>query len=328
MPDTIYIEEEVSDHPRTVKILQRFPKVRTIICQRYGEIFNRKAQNFRVQKQKPALILARKHRQHVLAAPDNYHIGSQHNYYFSHMLNCPYDCRYCFLQGMYRSAHHVLFVNYEDFMTTIAETSAAHTEPTWFFSGYDCDSLAYEPVSGFAKDFLPFFHDHPQAWLELRTKSVQTRCLENSTPLNNCVIAFSFTPDNISTALEHGVPATDKRIAAIRRLQQQGWKIGLRFDPLIYHDDYRQHYQQLYEAVFAAVDIDKLHSVSLGGFRLPKPFFQRMQRLYPDEKLFAGPLDHRESMVTYPAQQQQDMQAFCTEALLRYIPEQLLFPCT
>ena len=35
------------------------------------------------------------------------------------MLNCLYDCRYCFLQGMYRSANYVLYVNYEDFTKDI-----------------------------------------------------------------------------------------------------------------------------------------------------------------------------------------------------------------
>ena len=31
------------------------------------------------------------------------------------MYNCLFDCRYCFLQGMYNSSNFVIFVNYEDF---------------------------------------------------------------------------------------------------------------------------------------------------------------------------------------------------------------------
>ena len=52
------------------------------------------------------------------------------------------------------------------------------TEPSWFFSGYDCDSLALESLSGFAASALSFFKDHPLAQLELRTKSVNTQVLE------------------------------------------------------------------------------------------------------------------------------------------------------
>ena len=60
MIDTIYIEENIQQHPRVDEICRRFPKARRIYCCRYGEVFNPKAQNFRLQKQKPALILAEK----------------------------------------------------------------------------------------------------------------------------------------------------------------------------------------------------------------------------------------------------------------------------
>ncbi|HIM20337.1 MAG TPA: hypothetical protein EYM28_07020 [Rhodospirillales bacterium] len=66
MIDTIYIEEDVRDHPRTRSILSRFNKARHISIERYGEVFNKRAQNFRLQKFKPALILARKHAGHIL----------------------------------------------------------------------------------------------------------------------------------------------------------------------------------------------------------------------------------------------------------------------
>ena len=98
MINTIYIEDEITDHPRTKKIIERFPSAIIISCTRYTEIFNRKSQNFRLQKKNPALILAKKHKGMVLPTPKHYGIGAKYNYYFSHMLNCIYDCRYCFLQ--------------------------------------------------------------------------------------------------------------------------------------------------------------------------------------------------------------------------------------
>ena len=35
------------------------------------------------------------------------------------MYNCIYDCKYCFLQGLYSSANYLVFVNYEDFLNQI-----------------------------------------------------------------------------------------------------------------------------------------------------------------------------------------------------------------
>jgi spore photoproduct lyase len=77
------------------------------------------------RKQAPALILAKKHGKKVLPAPEGYGFEQGSGFYFSHMLNCLYDCRYCFLQGMYRSAHYILFTNYEDFMHDILGQSGS-----------------------------------------------------------------------------------------------------------------------------------------------------------------------------------------------------------
>jgi len=328
MIDTLYIESAVAEHPRVREIRQRFSQARVIDCERYGEVFNPKAQNFRLQKQRPALILAHKHQKFALPAPTGYGIGGQQNYYFSHMLNCLYDCRYCFLQGMYQSANYVLFVNYEDFFKQIRDICLQKSdESVYFFSGYDCDSLAFEPVTGFAEAFLPLFAELPNAWLELRTKSTQIRGLLQRDPLPRCVVAFSLSPDTVADKVEDKTPSLTKRIEAAAKLQRQGWPIGLRFDPLIYQHQYREQYHSLFEQVFSVIDAQALHSVSLGVFRLPDHFFKKIHKLYPDERLFAGPLQSASGMVSYRNELEQAMMADCTKMLLQYISKEQFFPC-
>jgi DNA repair photolyase len=329
---TIYVEDGVADHPRTAAICGRFPKAVRIPCRRYGEVFNRRSQSFRLQKRQPSLILARKLDRFVLETPAGYGIGAGRGYYFSHMLNCLYDCRYCFLQGMYRSASYVVFVNFEDFFAAVEETAggddvAANGEASWFFSGYDCDSLAFDGVTGFVGEALPAFRRLPRAWLELRTKSTRIDALLEAEPFDRCVVAFSFTPDEVSRALEHQVPSVERRLRAMTRLAERGWRLGLRFDPLIYSKDFRRQYAELYQQVFAAVPVESLHSVSLGPFRLPTGFFRRLERLYPDEPLVAGPLDDRGGMVSYPRDLEAEMVGCCTEELLRHVPREIFFPC-
>lgn len=328
MIETIYIEEAIRQHPRVLDIVARFSQARRITCGRYGEVFNPKAQNFRLQKQQPALILAEKYKNFALPAPVGYGIGASRNYYFSHMLNCLYDCRYCFLQGMYQSANYVLFVNYEDFQQDIRQLCfESPDEKLHFFSGYDCDSLALEPVTGFAEQFLPFFATIPNAWLELRTKSTQVRSLLNREPLPRCIVAFSLSPDEIAEKVEAKAPSLQRRLDALCKLQDQGWQIGLRFDPLIYQSGYREQYRELFEQVFSRIDLNRLHSVSLGVFRLPENFFKKLHKLYPEEKLFAGPLISQQGMVSYKQELEQEMMHYCTEQILNYIPADKFFPC-
>ena len=328
MIETIYIEENIVQHPRVIEIMTRFPQARKIICGRYGEVFNPKAQNFRLQKQKPALILAEKYKNFTMPVPSGYGIGGSRNFYFSHMLNCLYDCRYCFLQGMYQSANYVLFINYEDFQDEIKQRCAeTPTEPVHFFSGYDCDSLALEPVTGFAEQFLPIFETIPNAWLELRTKSTQVRSLLSREAFPRCIVAFSLNPDEIATKVEAKAPSLERRLDALLKLQAHGWQIGLRFDPMIYQLGYQQQYQHLFEQVFSVIKLESLHSVSLGAFRLPEKYFKKVHKLFPDEKLFVSPLENNQGMISYKEALEQEMTNFCTEQLLRYIPKELFFPC-
>jgi spore photoproduct lyase len=328
MVSRVYVEASIRDHPRTRQLLQRMKRLPVIEIEHYGEVFNPRSQNFRLQKKNPAVIIAHKNKGHVLAAPPGYGLGGDHNYYFSHMLNCIYDCRYCFLQGMYQSAHQVLFINYEDFGAQMRQLAERHApQPVWFYSGYDCDSLANEPMTRFSDYFIPLLATIDNAWMELRTKSTQVRALLNMEPQQRVITAFSFSDAFSHARLEHGVPSIARRIDAMRRLGEAGWSLGLRFDPVIYHPDYQAAFPALLEQIFGVIDAQALHSVSLGSFRLTRDHFRSASRLYPEEPLFAQPMALDQGIVSYPREREREMIEFCETALLQHIPSQSYHPC-
>lgn len=328
MLKTIYVEADLWDHPRTKAIRHRYPKSEYIVCEHYGEVFNKKSQNFRLQKQAPALILAKKEGQRILPAPENFGISDAENYYFSHFLNCPYDCRYCFLQGMYFSANYVWFINYEDFQQDILKISQKKgTQPLYFFSGYDGDSLALEPLTGFVNAYLPFFATLDNVYLELRTKSVQIRSLLKHSVIEQCIVAFSFTPEAISQKIEHGVPSVKARIHAMQQLAKQGWKLGLRLDPLIDCQAFESYYQELVADIFSQIPAECFHSVSIGPMRFPKQMHHRISTLYPTDPLFSQPLSNRDGLHSYTPEREAEMTAFVSKQLLQYINPAFLFKC-
>ena len=325
---TIYIEKAIINHPRTKAILEKVGKHASIItCEHYGEVFNPKSQNFRIQKQKPVLILAQKTGKLVLPTPEGFGIGGTNNYYFSHMLNCLYDCRYCFLQGMYPSANYVLFINYEDFMTAISNTLQPTTTHSYFFSGYDGDSLAFDPISGFIDSFIPFFAKLPQATLELRSKSANVSSLLKHSAIHNCIAAFSFTPQPISSATEHKVPPVKKRIQAMQKLANAGWQLGLRFDPLIYAENFTELYAALITAIFKDIAVDQIHSISFGPLRFPQKMYQKLVKLYPHDKLLAHPFIKRGNTVSYSPVLEGQCQQQLQQLLSPYISQQKIFQC-
>jgi len=310
--DTIYIEEKVKNFDRTKKILSRFKNSRHIFINKYSEIFNIKNQNFRIQKINPSLILAFKHKNFVLKAPDGFGIGTSKNFYFSHMYNCIYDCRYCFLQGMYSSANYVLFVNYEDFLFNINEIIKKNEEEDLtFFSGYDCDSLALEKMTGFAKYFLPKIKKNKKALFEFRTKSIQLEPFLKNVPSENIILAYSLLPNHLSKKLDFKTPSITKRIQAIKKISKLGWKIGLRFDPLIFHKDWKKNYNNLFQEIFNDLDIKNIHSISFGSMRFPNQMFKKIKKLYPEEKLFSYNFDLKNNYVSFRKDQEEEMIEYC-----------------
>ena len=327
--EVVYIERAVVDHPRVSDILARVKPKHVVHCEHYGEIFNRKRQDFREQKKAPALILAQKSGNRILRAPEGYGIGGKNNYYFSHMLNCVFDCRYCFLQGMYPSAHYVLFLNYEDFMDDIEKTLASHDleEQVYFYSGYDCDSLALETYSEFVSHYLPKFRRWPRAIVELRTKSVNIKPLLEQEPMPNVVVAWSLTPARIAEAVEAKTPKVSRRIETARALQERGWKIGLRFDPLIVTRDWRGEYRELLDDCSRILDVESLHSVSYGPMRFPNEMYKKILKLYPEERIFAAPLVQLGRLTSYPRAVEEEMSEFVGGELIQRFGKEKLFQC-
>ncbi len=324
MIETVYVEHEVAAHPRTARILERIKPRQVIACERYGEVFNRHNQNFRLQKAHPALILAAKHGRRLLPVPAGYGFTPDPAFYFSHMLNCLYDCRYCFLQGMFRSAHYVLFVNYEDFIADIRSQCAASDAPCWLFSGYDCDSLALDPITGFTEHFIEACDTIPNAWLELRSKSTQIRGLLNMAPAPRCVCAFSLSPAPIVDAFEHRTPSLSARLATISRLQAHGWTVGLRFDPLLPVANFEEIYAAFFAAVFDVVDATRLHSVTLGTLRLPRDQARGIARLYPEEPLFALAHSEHDGLVSFGHDSAATLD-WCADRIGRYLAPERIF---
>ncbi len=328
MIDTIYIEEKIKDFYRTNKILLKFKNARHIYIGKYTEVFNKKNQNFRIQKNNQALILAYKHDNYVLKTPSGFGIGTSKNYYFSHMYNCIYDCRYCFLQGMYSSAALVLFVNYENFFEEINFIiKKNYNEKITFFTGYDCDSLAFEKVTGFARYLLSNVNKKNNAFFEFRTKSVNIKPFLNSNPNDNVIVAYSLMPKKISDKLDNKTPSIEKRVDAMTKISKLGWKIGLRFDPLIYHLGWEKNYSELIEKIFLKLNKNNIHSVSFGSLRFPKEMFKKIYNLYPEETLFSRYLTHRNGSVAVNSEIENEMIEYCNSIIKSNNKDTPVFSC-
>ena len=170
------MEEEIAEHPRVKQILARFMKAEIVYIRHYKDVFCRRRQDYEEQHHAQNLILAKKTGSLIYqGAPVCQNFGNTYFYYTSCMMNCIYDCEYCYLKGMYPSANIVIFVNIENiFEVTSPECFSEH--PVYLCVSYDTDLLAFEAMTGYVREWgILFWKKIKDLHIRLRSKSVQSR---------------------------------------------------------------------------------------------------------------------------------------------------------
>ncbi|NLC68901.1 MAG: radical SAM protein, partial [Clostridiaceae bacterium] len=143
----VYIEKKAMNHSNSKKILEHFRQAEIVEINHYKDVFSRAKQDYCMQKHSPKLILAVKDDDFVYrGAPLCEDFGNANFYYASTVMNCIYDCEYCYLQGMYATANIVVFVNIEDFFGEVE--SLLKKRPVYLCISYDSDLLALEKILG------------------------------------------------------------------------------------------------------------------------------------------------------------------------------------
>ena len=322
----VYIEEGVESYPLTRVILDRLSSSRIVTVRNYKDVFARSGQNFQLQKRSPKLILARK-KDHLiyegsLASQD---FGYRNFFYNSLLLNCVYNCDYCYLQGMYPSGNMVVFVNEDDFFQATARAIDYRPfpqEPLYLCISYDTDLLAYENVVPYTTRFIEFTREHEDLVIEVRTKSANWRVLEDVLPCDRCILAWTLSPPEVAAQYEQLTPTPEQRIKAIEQCLDRGWPIRLCFDPVLKIENWEQVYLSYFEDVFKHLPAEKIRDVSLGVFRMNADYFKRIKKQRTDSDILYYPFETNQSLVSYPLGERQHMVEVLKNALLKYLPEE------
>lgn len=320
----IYVEEEAFKHPRTKRILSLFPLAQVIPVAHYKDVFCRSGQEYRLQRRSQKLILAVQ-KNHFLyeGAPVCQSFGNPHFYYTSCMMNCIYDCEYCYLKGMYPSGHMVLFVNPEDTFAELEKLLAAH--PVYLCVSYDTDLLAVEKLFGYAGEWCRFAEQQPGLTIEIRTKSANPKLWEALNPQERVIFAFTLSPDRIIAEYEHGTPSLAARLQSAAAAQRAGFLIRLCFDPMLCCADWRTQYASMLREVFAQLDAERLVDVSVGTFRVPQDYLKKMRKNAPFSPVVQFPYENDCGVYQYPLRLAEEMEGFLAAGLAERIPPEKIF---
>lgn len=319
----IYVETGAFHHPRTGQILNRFPDATVIECRDYKEIFSRPHQNPYRQRPAQALILAisKQPAIHPGAAVCQ-SFGNTHFYYTSNVMNCVFDCEYCYLQGMYPGSHMVVFVNLEDTLEKIGQMLCRH--PMYVSISYDTDLLAIEPLTGFLSEWCCFAAAHPTLSIEIRTKAAAIKTMRALPVLSNVIWAFTLSPDDVIRRYEHKTPALASRLTAAKAALTEGRRVRLCFDPMLLLPDWKNLYRELFQETFRVLPPDQICDISLGVFRISKDYLKNMRKNRPCG-ITAYPYELTDGVYHYGVKKTGEMLGFAREELKRYVSEEKIF---
>ena len=316
----IYVEERALSYPLTGEILNMLPDAEVIKIRHYKDVFDRKRQNAALQKKHQALIIAVRDGNRIFrGAPVCQSFGNENFYYASSMMNCPFDCEYCYLKGMYPSSDMVVFVNLDDYRADVEEK--LKDGPMYVCASYDTDLIAMNGLTGHADFWKEMAKAHPDLIVELRTKAAP----EITDDISNVIYAFTLSPKEAVSRYERSTASVSTRIRAAAKALDNGAKVRLCFDPIIKFPDHETAYKELVDEVSDVIDLERLTDVSVGTFRISADYLNKMRKAYPDSAVAWYPYVIQDGVAQYDPETDRAMQEYVIGLLEKHIGREKIF---
>ena len=328
----IYVEEAILQSPDVERILRKFPKAKVIPIKHYKDVFNRKKQGRLAQSRSRKLILAKKEGQRLYdGAVVCQDFSESHFCYTSLLMNCPFHCAYCYLQGMYPSSNLVMFLNLENYFSDCRKW-IAEKGSLYLCISYDSDLLAMEGIYPYVEEFARFLNQENALRIEVRTKAggeglwrKMQRLPLSSDARKRMIFAFTLSPEEIIEEAEEGTARLSSRIFAIQKALEEGYLVRLCFDPMIYHPRWKELYGDLLQEVFEKIPMEQIHDCSVGSFRISESYLKAMGKALPSSPHTQFPYENTGGYYHYPKELMEEMEGFLYSRLQEKLPKEKIF---
>lgn len=284
IPEKIYVEEDILDHPFTRKILAKIDSAPIIAIDDYKKIGSQKSFNQRADEDKNSLAIASKKGELVKS------IGRMDHgqFYLFHEIDCKYDCEYCYLQYYFQTKVPVIFVNRDEILEKIEELLNCFDKP-YFHVGEVCDALALDDLTDFSIDIAELFKKYPNGTVEFRTKSTSIQnLLSIDHPPKNVIPSWTLSPQKIADIIEHKTPSFKERLSAARKCQEAGYTVGVRLDPIIRIPGWEDSYKKMIEEIMTTLDCRQIDYISLGTPKHNKVLLETIKKRFPVSPTILG----------------------------------------
>jgi len=183
---------------------------------------------------------------------------------------CNFNCAWCYLQGTFRFRPMKKKPYLKDMDKTITHLNTFFNkvkEPYILNSGELSDSLVFEyNGSSLTQNIAPLFLRQNTHKLLIVTKSADIKKLISLPSTKNIIVSFSINARDVAAVWEKGASSVEKRLDAASKLQEKGFELRLRIDPMVPVKNWREHYKHLLIDIFENYNLSP-DRITLGSLR-------------------------------------------------------------
>lgn len=269
----IYITEDIKNYKKGIEILEKIKKYELIEDEKTFVKMIRDMKLTNEEEKQYMLFTTKKGNFLKSYYLDDNLSKIKEEFYLSYENNCPFNCLYCYLRDYFNHSAFIFYVNLEDMFSELDKFNKVGTMVS---AGIVNDTLVHDNLTNVTFDLIDYFKNRPELILELRTKSHNIKNLLKITPHKNTLISFTFSPQEVIDRYELGASSLNERIAAAKKLQEHGYSIGLRLDPMIDIKESDMAYKGMVEEIFSILDLTKIRDIGIGTIRYKKGLRQKV----------------------------------------------------
>lgn len=317
-PAFIYVDEAVAELALTRKILAKFSDVKAEFIGNPKEL----KKPLEMTGAKKSLVLARM-KADPLKEFRAMSESSKRPYYALNLIsNCHLECTYCILQS-YLANNPVItiYTNIDEILSRLEEQLTRIEPGAVIGSGKIADSLALEDISEHHSKLIPFFATQGKVTLELKTKSDKVDSLLHLPHKGQTVLSWSMNPPQIIEREELKTASFTERLNAAQRATAAGYRVAFHFDPMIYHEGWKENYASAAHEILSRIPIERIAWMSAGTLRFPFKQSRIMKKRFPkNESIHQNLISTSQTFIHYPDALRHEMQSFLENLLASQVP--------
>lgn len=158
---------------------------------------------------------------------------------------CTSTCAYCwFKDRVLLPRINVRFFEYfSQRLKELREQMSDHMVFT--FTHYKTDCMAIEHLTGFGERLVKIFEAEPGFYIQFLTKHNNIDFLLRHKPKRGTFVCFSLNAPRLAQIVEIGASTVLQRIEAARKLEEAGFPIFIRIDPMMPIGNWKADYEDL-----------------------------------------------------------------------------------